>query len=98
KAAGIQVAEYRVIQRGLWEKNPAQFCQVVADEIGFPVFVKPANTGSSVGVEKVKRAEDLVSAIQNAFRYDTKIIVEQGIDAVELEVAVLESSEYGAEP
>jgi len=98
KAAGIQVADYRVINRGLWDKNPAQFCQLIADEIGFPVFVKPANTGSSVGVEKVKRAEDLVSAIQNAFRYDTKIIVEQGIDAIELEVAVLESAEYGAEP
>ncbi len=98
QAAGIKVPTYRVINRGQWEKNPVQFSEQIANEIGFPVFVKPANTGSSVGVEKVKRAEDLTSAIRNAFRYDTKIIVEQGIDAIELELAVLESQEYGSDP
>jgi len=98
KNAGIRVADYRVINRGQWDKNAASFCQMVAVELGFPVFVKPANTGSSVGVEKIKRAEDLVSAINTAFCYDTKIIVEQGIDAIELEVAVLESQDYGADP
>lgn len=98
QAAGIRVASYQVINRGQWEKNAALFCQTIAETIGFPAFVKPANTGSSVGVEKVKCAKGLVSAIENAFRYDTKIIVEQGIDAIELEVAVLESSDYGADP
>ncbi|HSW93809.1 MAG TPA: D-alanine--D-alanine ligase family protein [Gammaproteobacteria bacterium] len=98
QAAGIRVARYEVINQGQWDKNPALFCKTVAETIGFPAFVKPANTGSSVGVEKVKRAEELVTAIENAFRYDTKIIVEQGIDAIELEVAVLESSDYGADP
>lgn len=98
RAAGIQVPLYDVIHRGQWDKNQAEFCQRIANEIGFPVFVKPANTGSSVGVEKVKQPENLVAAIQNAFRYDTKIIVEQGIDAIELEVAVLESSDYGTDP
>lgn len=98
KEAGIQVPDYRVINRGQWDKNPSKFCQLITDEIGFPVFVKPANTGSSVGVKKVKSADELTSAIQNAFRYDTKIIVEQGIDALELEIAVLESSDYGSDP
>ncbi len=96
--AGIRVPTYRVINYGYWQNNATQFSQMIADEIGFPVFVKPANTGSSVGVAKVKRAEELVSAIQDAFRYDTKVIVEQGIDARELEVAVLESLEYGNDP
>ncbi len=98
REAGISVPAYRVINRGQWNNNPQPFCQRIAEEIGFPVFVKPANTGSSVGVEKVKKAEALASAIQNAFRYDTKVIVEQGIDAIELEVAVLESSDYGSDP
>jgi D-alanine-D-alanine ligase len=98
RATGINVADYRVINRGQWNKNSAAFLKMIANEIGFPVFVKPANTGSSVGVEKVKQADTLVSAIENAFRYDTKIIVEQGIDAIELEVAVLESSDYGSDP
>jgi len=98
KEAGIHVPDYRVINRGQWDKNSSKFCQLIIDEIGFPVFVKPANTGSSVGVKKVKSADELASAIQNAFRYDTKIIVEQGIDAIELEIAVLESSDYGSDP
>lgn len=98
REAGIPVPAYRVINRGQWDKNSLAFCQHIIDQIGFPVFVKPANTGSSVGVEKVKKADDLVSAIQQAFRYDTKVIVEQGIDAIELEVAVLESKDYGSDP
>lgn len=98
RAAGILTPDYRVINRGHWENNPKQFCESVAQELGFPLFVKPVNTGSSVGVEKVKRSEDLAAAIQNAFCYDTKIIVEKGIDAIELELAVLESEDYGSDP
>lgn len=59
----------------------------------FPVFVKPANGGSSVGVTKVKRAEDLGAAIALALRYDEAALVEEGIDARELECAVLGDEE-----
>jgi D-alanine-D-alanine ligase len=96
--AGIPVAPYFVINRGQWELDAARFCKKVTEKLKLPLFVKPANTGSSVGVEKVKKAEDLVRAINNAFQYDTKVIVEQGIDAIELEVAVLESQRYGEDP
>jgi D-alanine-D-alanine ligase len=54
-----------------------------------PFFVKPANGGSSVGVAKVKRAEDYRAAVENALRYDERALVEEGIDARELECAVL---------
>jgi D-alanine-D-alanine ligase len=54
-----------------------------------PVFVKPACGGSSVGVAKVKRAEDLTAAVEAALRYDERVLVEEGIDARELECAVL---------
>jgi len=96
--AGIHVAPYLVINQGQWNRNPIDFCEKITEKLPFPVFVKPANTGSSVGVEKVKKAEELIAAINNAFQYDTKVIVEQGIDAIELEVAVLESQHDGADP
>jgi len=98
KDAGINTVPYLLINHGQWDHNPEQFCQRVAEKLAFPVFVKPANTGSSVGVEKIKQAGDLSAAINRAFQYDTKVIVEQGLDVRELEVAVLESLNYGADP
>lgn len=96
--AGMRVAPYIVIKQGHWSRNPERFCELVASQLRYPVFVKPANTGSSVGVEKIKSPDDLRDAINRAFQYDTKILVEQGIDAREIELAVLESLEYGADP
>lgn len=98
KEAGIKVAPYLVIKSGQWEKAPQPFCELVSEKLRFPVFVKPVNTGSSVGVEKVKDLAQLAAAINMAFRYDTKVIVEQGIAAREIEVAVLESLEIGRDP
>ena len=57
--------------------------------VGLPVFVKPSNGGSSVGVSKVKRWEDLPAAVEAALRYDERALVEEGIEARELECAVL---------
>ncbi|HEY1435859.1 MAG TPA: D-alanine--D-alanine ligase A, partial [Thermoanaerobaculia bacterium] len=64
-----------------------------AEGIPLPIFVKPANGGSSVGVTKVKRREDLDAAVALAFRYDERVLVEEGIDARELECAVLGNAE-----
>ncbi|MDR3478089.1 MAG: D-alanine--D-alanine ligase [Gammaproteobacteria bacterium] len=96
--AGLRVPHYLVVKRGQWNKNAKQFCDLVEAQLTYPVFVKPANTGSSVGVHKVKDSEDLADKIENAFLYDTKVLVEQGIDAMELEVSVLESLDYGMDP
>jgi D-alanine-D-alanine ligase len=60
-----------------------------AEALPLPLFVKPANGGSSVGVTKVKRRADLPAAAAVAFRYDERVLVEEGIDARELECAVL---------
>jgi len=98
KSMGMLVPHYVTIKKGQWNKNSASFCEQVEREFTYPVFVKPANTGSSVGVHKVKNKYELQPAILDAFQYDTKILVEQGIDAIELEVAVLESLDYGQEP
>jgi D-alanine-D-alanine ligase len=96
--AGLHVPPYVSFKRGEWNKNPARFLALVNDRLTYPVFVKPSNAGSSVGVHKVKRAEDLALAIKDAFQYDTKVLVEQGVNAMEIEISVLESLEYGADP
>lgn len=96
--AGIKVPPFITIKRSAWDNNPAKFCESVTLALRYPVFVKPANTGSSVGVHKIKRPEDLSAAINNAFLYDTKVVIEQGINGIEIEVAVLESLDVGADP
>ena len=60
-----------------------------AKELGYPVFVKPARLGSSVGISKVKKPSDLAAAVKEAFKYDDKIIIEKGISPREIECAVL---------
>lgn len=59
------------------------------EALGYPVFVKPANLGSSVGIHKVKSAADLASALADAFLYDHKVLIEEGLDCREIECAVL---------
>jgi D-alanine-D-alanine ligase len=68
----------------------------VLDELGFPCFVKPANSGSSVGVHKVARAEELAAALDDAAAYDPKVVVEEAVSARELEVAVLGNADAEA--
>jgi D-alanine-D-alanine ligase len=96
--AGMRTAPYVAIKRGQWDKKSDHFCDLVAAQLTYPVFVKPSNAGSSLGVEKIKTPADLHDAINRAFQYDTKVLVEQGINAREIEVAVLESLELGHDP
>ena len=65
----------------------------ITDKIKFPMFVKPSNSGSSVGVKKSTNIEELKLAIENAGHYDNKILIEQGIDGKEVECAVLDVGE-----
>lgn len=82
----VQYTSY--LRRG-WEHHPDAILDDVISKLNFPCFVKPANLGSSVGISKAKDRNSLRQAIQMAFAYDRKIIVEQGVDAREIEVAVL---------
>lgn len=65
----------------------------ITTKLKFPMFVKPSNSGSSVGVKKATSTEELKMAIQYAGQYDTKILVEQGVDAKEVECAILDGKE-----
>lgn len=63
-------------------------CREAGEKLGFPVFVKPANAGSSVGVNKARNLEELKDAVQIAFTHDSKVVIEEFISGKELEVAV----------
>ncbi|NOU93501.1 D-alanine--D-alanine ligase [Paenibacillus sp. LMG 31456] len=86
---GLPQCVFRHFTRTQWEKDQAFFLMEVEVSIGYPCFVKPANLGSSVGVSKVSNREELIKAIQEAFQFDRKVIVEENINAREVEVAVL---------
>ena len=87
--AGLPVCRYTWFLRAEWERDRARVARRVMREIGFPCFVKPANLGSSVGISKATGRASLERAIEVAARYDRKIIVEEGLDAREIECAVL---------
>jgi D-alanine-D-alanine ligase len=87
--AGLPVVYWILVLRSDWEQNPRGSSQRIARELGFPLFVKPANLGSSVGISKVRSARELGAALDLAARYDRKIIVERGLDAREIECSVL---------
>lgn len=88
--AGLPVAPYLALSRRDWRRDPEGSAKAAREALTLPVFVKPCNMGSSVGVHKVKRWEDLADALTDAFQYDTKVLIEQGIDAREIEIAVLD--------
>ena len=80
---GLPVVEYLTVRRGQF--RPEEVC----GKFPFPVFVKPANLGSSVGVSKAKTCEELIAALDLAAQFDRKIIVERGIQGREFECSVL---------
>ena len=87
--AGLPICGYVWFLRDEWERNRETTLTKVADKIGFPCFVKPANLGSSVGVSKAVDRESLAAAITLAAEYDRKIIVEEGLEMREIECAVM---------
>ncbi|MEC1180278.1 D-alanine--D-alanine ligase [Metasolibacillus meyeri] len=86
--AGLQQVPYVYFIRSEW-KNTQQAIVEKCEQLEFPLFVKPANLGSSVGISKVTNREQLIDAVELALQYDRKVVVEQGIIAREIETAVL---------
>ena len=87
--AGLAVVGYEWFLRASWEENSSAVMRRINKSLGLPVFVKPANLGSSVGISKASSKKELREAINDAARYDRKIIVERAIDGREIEVSVL---------
>lgn len=86
KFAGLNVAEHVLIHNG---KLTDQLIQEIEQNLHYPVFVKPANMGSSIGVSRAQNRAELVKAVSTAAQYDRKILVEQAIFGREIECAIL---------
>lgn len=87
--AGLPQVNYVWFIRSEWENAKEDAYEKVEKEIGYPCFVKPANLGSSVGISKCTNRSELEAAFVEAFQFDRKIIIEQGIIAREIEAGVL---------
>jgi D-alanine-D-alanine ligase len=96
--AGLPIVPYFSLKHKHWKKGKQQVAERIQKEFGYPIFVKPANLGSSVGVHKVKARAGLSAAIDDAFKYDTKVLVEVAVDAREIELSVLENPDSGSDP
>lgn len=89
KDAGLPICNYTSFLRSEWESNQDVVLRRVTRQLGLPVFVKPANLGSSVGISKATDKESFAKAVDLAARYDRKIIVEEMVEGREIECAVM---------
>jgi len=92
--AGLPLVRHATVLRREWQNNASKICKLIESKLKYPVFVKPANLGSSVGISKVHGRGELPAAMDQAGGYDRKIIVEQGVGgkrgkAREIECSVL---------
>lgn len=88
-AAGLPVVPHLLVRRGDWEEQPGVVQARILQSLALPVFVKPANLGSSVGISKVKDAGALPDALNLACQYDRRVLVEKGLECREFECSVL---------
>ena len=87
--AGVRQADWLLVTKAAYDHDADAICAQVDSRFEYPVFVKPAGTGSSVGVSKAKNREDLIRALIAALAFDKKVLVEEFIDGQEVECAVL---------
>jgi D-alanine-D-alanine ligase len=87
--AGLPVVPWELVLRRDWENDPAAVRRRIEKRLRYPLFIKPANLGSSVGITKVHEAGELAAGMDLATQYDRKILVEKAVEAREIECAVL---------
>jgi len=90
---GLPQVEWLGLTRKEWEEEGKKWIRQIEGSLGYPCFVKPANLGSSVGINKARDARELESALDEAAKLDRRLIVEAGVDAREIEVSVLGNEE-----
>ncbi|SMF76238.1 D-alanine--D-alanine ligase family protein [Pseudobacteriovorax antillogorgiicola] len=91
--AGVTVVPYVDFHLSDWKVSSAELLATIEKTLRYPLYVKPCNLGSSVGITKVKAPDQLKAAIEEALTFDDKVLVETGIDAREIEFAVLGGQE-----
>jgi D-alanine-D-alanine ligase len=91
---GLPILKWMTIKRKEWQKDKEKILSLIQNGFEYPLFVKPANLGSSVGITKVHKREELEKAIDLASSYDRKILIEEGLEEVrEVECGVLGNDE-----
>src|SRR5271157_1320205 len=94
-AAGLPIVKHVTILRRDWEKDPKKVEKLVESKLSYPVFVKPANLGSSVGISKAHNRKELGPAIEEAAKFDRKIVIEQGVGGKKEKAREIECSVLG---
>jgi D-alanine-D-alanine ligase len=94
--AGLPIVPFVAVRRSEWEKDPKAVTKMLQKKFKFPMFVKPATLGSSVGMSRVKTAQEIGPALDLAAEFALKIIVERAVSAREIEVSVLGNDEVTA--
>jgi D-alanine-D-alanine ligase len=94
RAAGLPIVKHVTVLRSEWEANPKKVQKLIESKVKYPMFVKPANLGSSVGISKARERKELGPAMEEAAKFDRKIVIEQGVGgkrhkAREIECSVL---------
>jgi D-alanine-D-alanine ligase len=95
RAAGLPIVRHVTALRGQWEREPKKVQKLVEDKLKYPVFVKPANLGSSVGISKAHDRKELSPAIAEAARFDRKIVIEEGVGGKNRKAREIECSVLG---
>ncbi|MEK0151934.1 D-alanine--D-alanine ligase [Tetragenococcus halophilus] len=88
-AVDIPQVPYVPVLKNQWKENPKKVFEQCEGTLLYPMFVKPANMGSSVGISEAHNREELQEALIEAYHYDSRVVIEQSIEAREIEVAIL---------
>lgn len=85
----IPQTKYTSIKLHIWEENKEKACDKIEEALNYPHYVKPANLGSSVGINRVENRKELIKAIEEAFLYDCKVIIEEEVIGREMQISVV---------
>jgi D-alanine-D-alanine ligase len=95
RAAGLAIVKHVTVLRSEWESAPKKVQKLVESNLKYPVFVKPANLGSSVGISKARDRRELGPAIDEAAKFDRKIVIEEGVGGKKNKAREIECSVLG---
>mgnify|MGYP000920173132 CR=1 FL=1 len=88
RQAGIPIVDYIAFYINEWQQDQEAIIKSAEAELGYPMFIKPVNMGSSVGISKIKDRADFIPAVEKAFKHDIKLLIEKMVDGREIECAV----------
>jgi len=95
RAAGLPIVKHVTVLRSAWKADAKKICKLAESKLKYPVFVKPANLGSSVGISKARNRKELGPAIEESAKFDRKIVIEQGVGGKNKKAREIECSVLG---